>query len=440
MGAPVDDAPARTSIEPGPDTPIDTLFFRELADVYLLIDFISSSSERRLPLGIDLDGDGKADCESWIDRICEITWPPRGNQREVAEQARLLIHTRDALSRVAAPASGSTVAFTLMVVDQDLPAASHPAGRDRPAEAGVAAPTPAHRRRLFQRPQPMVRTRRPVHNSITGLTRYDLATQAFPELEAPAQRFALFNRQLVIGMIWSLALVVALSWYVSLGNELSRQLHQAQVDFHTGGANTQAVQGAQYPLVAVVASQASAARDWSFACNRYVAGRMNLAHWALPWTLFLPASPQPDCHASASALLSDPGANFVPQDLWAVALVNALGNRLLPACYGLLGAWAAVVRRLSARIRSSELARRDHMICWIQLGLGAVVGACIGLFVTPTGDGGPNAPGLLGTANISFSALSFLAGYGVEHVFRFFDGILGRVFSSTREAQKASHP
>jgi hypothetical protein len=69
------------------------------------------------------------------------------------------------------------------------------------------------------------------------------------------------------------------------------------------------------------------------------------------------------------------------------------------------------------------------MISWVKLALGAVIGACIGLFVTPT-DGDPkNAAGLLGTAAISFSALSFLAGYGVEHVFPLLDGLLNRVFT-----------
>jgi hypothetical protein len=78
------------------------------------------------------------------------------------------------------------------------------------------------------------------------------------------------------------------------------------------------------------------------------------------------------------------------------------------------------------------------MISWIQLALGAVIGACIGLFVTPTGDDSRDAAGLLGTASISFAALSFLAGYGVEHVFRFFDGVLDRVFTLPQAAQKGS--
>ena len=422
----------------GPATPIDTLFFRELADVYLLIDHVSASDERRLPVSIDLDRDGKPDCEDWITRICQITWPPSGDRVEVAKQAEFLISTRDALNHMSAPATGATIAFTLMVVDMDLPAGRGPRGRTAAGRDDPAAAKPAG-----GRGRPSIggalstgQAARPVHNSITGLTRYDLATQAFPELERPARSFARFNRLLISWLVASLVLVLALSWYVAVGNALLRQLHLARQDF-------QGVEGAAEPGAktderpAATAVSGKAARDPSFSCHRYVAGRINMAQWAQPWTVAFPPSPRPDCGEIETGRATDPGANYVTQDLWGAALVNVLGDKVLPACYGLLGAWAAVVRGLSTKIKNSVLGRRDHMISWIQLALGAVVGACIGLFVTPTGSESQDAPGLLGTATISFSALSFLAGYGVDHVFRFFDGVLDRVFPPPQKPSKS---
>ena len=56
---------------------------------------------------------------------------------------------------------------------------------------------------------------------------------------------------------------------------------------------------------------------------------------------------------------------------------------MLPIFYGVLGAGAAVVRILSARIKASLLAATKTHVHLVQLVLGAVIGGCIGLFVLP---------------------------------------------------------
>ena len=66
-------------------------------------------------------------------------------------------------------------------------------------------------------------------------------------------------------------------------------------------------------------------------------------------------------------------------------LANLLGSGVLPVLYGFLGAIAAVVRTLSRKIKGSLLSPRDVQLTFQQLALGAVVGACISLFIAAPG-------------------------------------------------------
>jgi hypothetical protein len=120
-------------------------------------------------------------------------------------------------------------------------------------------------------------------------------------------------------------------------------------------------------------------------------------------------------------------------DQWAVSLLSVLAGAVLPICYRLLGAAAAVVRSLSARMREWLLAPRDLLLSLIQLALGAVIGACVGLFVatsgSPTESAASSTAGLLGAVHLSGSALCFIAGFFVEGVFVALEGLMRRVFN-----------
>ena len=108
-------------------------------------------------------------------------------------------------------------------------------------------------------------------------------------------------------------------------------------------------------------------------------------------------------------------------------LAQLMANSVLPVFYGILGAGAAVVRDLWAKMRESTLSPRDYPLALGQLSLGAVIGACIGLFITPAGSGQPD--GLFAGVALTGSALSFIAGFGVEGVFVALEGLVRRVFN-----------
>jgi len=156
------------------------------------------------------------------------------------------------------------------------------------------------------------------------------------------------------------------------------------------------------------------------------AASLNLNQWLQFWNKF---SYPKDVGFSANCV---EGKATVVNDQWASTLLNILGGAVLPIFYGVLGAGAAVVRRNSARIRDSLLSPRHLMLAWIQLALGAVIGGCVGLFVTTsTGStiSGSATPGLLGAVPLSASALCFVAGFGVDGVFLALEALIGRVFN-----------
>jgi hypothetical protein len=114
---------------------------------------------------------------------------------------------------------------------------------------------------------------------------------------------------------------------------------------------------------------------------------------------------------------------------WAIVMVQLLTTAVLPLFYGILGAGAAVVRIIWGKMRDSLLTPRDLTLSLGQLALGAVIGACIGLFIVPSGNGSQSAIGFTSIGTLTPSAVSFIAGFGVEGVFVALEGLIKRLFN-----------
>jgi hypothetical protein len=157
--------------------------------------------------------------------------------------------------------------------------------------------------------------------------------------------------------------------------------------------------------------------------TQYKNGREDIADWLAPWGLLK----QWSYFLCGGRCLRDENValpiNAVNQQQWAATLVDLLATSVLPLCYGFLGAGAAVVRSVWNKMRDSLLTPRDLTLSLGQLALGAVIGACIGLFITP-GSGG-----LSSTVTLTPSALSFIAGFGVEGVFVALESLIKRIFN-----------
>jgi hypothetical protein len=395
------------------------VLLRELSEVHLLLDNVSANptntvSERSL---VKRPKELKAD---WIDEVCRISWPPDGSSDEKAEDAALLIRAKDHLNHLSRPASGASIAFTLLVTQGG-------------GKKGWL------RRRL-------------VGDEVSP-TRNTLAQTAYPDLVAKAATFRTWMLWICGGLVAALVLTCAISWYVAYGNaalaelataretlaEAQTRVNSAETADWTQDADANqdgggpAAENAARPATEPAAAPAAAQRPFSPYCGpqpyenptqaqlcvarqraetSQLAVERRLANW-LCWDWFR------DCD-------SDPKVRDAPSR--AAAFANILGSAVLPFLYGLLGAGAAIIRSLSRKIRESRLSPRDLVLSFQQLALGAVVGACIGLFVVAPG-ADETGDSLLGPVALSASAISFVAGFGVESVFQALEALITRIFN-----------
>lgn len=169
----------------------------------------------------------------------------------------------------------------------------------------------------------------------------------------------------------------------------------------------------------------------------YAVSRQNLAGWLGFWQRHLDLVTRWACPGGCAP--GEEGGMLLPRgdtnEQWGAILLEVLAGSVLPLCYGVLGAGAAVVRDLWSKMRESLLSPRDLTLSLGQLALGAVIGACVGLFVSPSSTPPPDGTGLLGSIVLSASALSFIAGFGVEAVFVALEGLIKRIFNLPQTAK-----
>ena len=399
-------------VNPSVDHIQDFIFSRELAEVYLLLDNVSTSSTKSLPPPPPKTEETAS--PDLVSEICSIAWPPKGSAAQQAAQAATLVRARDLLNRLAAPATGATIAFTLLVAGEDT---TSDIERRRPGRflkslwrlLGIGQKrSPATSKAVP--PENPARTSPPTHERSSSLapSRFSLASRAFPNLVKRARFFRLFVPSLVAGLLLVFVGTSVLSWDIAAGNAALAQWTKARI----APSKTPAIPGGGGTAVAPEVQQSTP--DLAIASA-------NLSHWlsAWDWLQFPREIRCPGKCKEASEINAQ----------WAEILLNILGGAVLPICYGLLGAGATVVRQISARIKESLLAPRHMMLAGVQLTLGAMISGCIGLFVTPSGAGGSTGPGLFGSVQLSASALCFIAGFGVDGVFLALEGLIRRVFN-----------
>jgi hypothetical protein len=429
-------AAARDAAEKVEDNPAVFVLTRELAEVHLLLDNISADpdttigalSGRERPEGLP---------EDWIEQICLISWPPPDSDATKAQQAALLIRAKDYLNRLAKPASGASIAFTVLVTQDD----------DDPDPR-------AHRR--------------PGVDMEEVQSRASLAKLAFPDYEGKAQRFRQVQKRINLVLLIWLVLTCFTSWYAAFGNSTLGEFASAQKrytearaavnDLEAGrrrpaGTGTAGAAGAD-PALARQAGQSGTVDVPEIGyCNRWKAVP---SPSGIAVRQFQSADQHQACvelkEANAQLVLAGNrleewvwmwrwlvgGEKNNPLDAAAVALhlTAVIGTAALPVLYGFLGAGAAVLRSISHRIKASTLSPRDISLSLQQLALGAVVGACIGLFIVQPGA----EQALIGPVALSTSAISFIAGFGVEAVFQALEALISRIFNIAPAAASRAAP
>jgi hypothetical protein len=147
--------------------------------------------------------------------------------------------------------------------------------------------------------------------------------------------------------------------------------------------------------------------------------------WLAVWRFFGIESDQSSCMPEAGS----GSAGSISEHQRASVLVEILATAVLPIFYGFLGAGAAAVRDLWSKMKDFLLLPRDMTLSLGRLALGAVIGACIGIFVSPSATAGQTGPALTTAVTLTPSALSFIAGFGVEGIFVALETFIKRVFN-----------
>ena len=418
---------AASSRAPRLDDPRSYVLDRARSEVHLLLDNLSANPDMSV-FAMTAAYPPRALTGDWLEEVCRISWPPdpsnAGAVRQ-AEQAALLIKVKDYLNSLAKPASGATIAFTLMVT-QD---------HDRRPPAAIAKIADA------SQPEP--------HAEDTP-SRSSLAVDAYPDLLPKAQAFRKWMYVMGAALAAILAFTCLLSWYVAVGNaafadlgaaERSVAAAQSQVIGARSALNTPQAGGAAVSAAADRLSPGSALPTMTAAAEAAgVRSGGYVAHYcsaAEGQGFFQSAELMEGCIGLVESLSLrdrirtglDNWAGFWGDQDTARWTLNMLGTAVLPVLYGLLGAAASIVRTVSRKIKASLLSPRDLQLSLQQLALGAVVGACIGLFIAGPDDGGRTEMALLGPVALSSSAISFVAGFGVEAVFQALEALIARIFN-----------
>lgn len=408
-------AATNTALKPGGDERYLSFVWQVMTDVYALIDFLSGRAKpslaspayrryngaagRRHP---DAAGSAKdssvererieADLEhptALIQRAMQIG-KSLGDGNVTADDVAFLVSARDLLNLRAAPATGSSIVFTLLVISKIYP-------------------------------------RRDKQRSVEDRSHFIYENEY---LELAASQLAHFVRWALRAMVILLVCTVALSAYVAWGKLL---LDTRDAVLHDWGANesvfaVQMAQGAANPAKKREAIDAACdADDRTFiidqACRQH--DELNKRKESIVKHL-----------QSWDSWGSDTTEEDAAQHV-AVA-VGVVGNYILPVAYGALGAMASMLRQLYRRVAERLLTPRDRRAAHIRLMLGVLTGACIGLFFNSS-TGPAQATGVGGAAvTLSASAIAFLAGYGVEAVFTTLDAVVSHIFRAREESRDAA--
>jgi hypothetical protein len=420
------------------------IFVRELYEVFLLLDHISGRWDK------DLRAEAGADPAQIIRAICEIGQAPATEPKLRLEQAVTLMRAKDMLNAVARPATGLSVAFTILVVGEEdrrkkmnaLRRVVRDVFKRSPKEPQAAQPQRGQGGPMWDKP-----------------TRVTLARYAYPGLIGVAINFNHRMLWLVLFLLLSLALTCALSWHVAAGNVILEHLDavrtrsgELRAEISTAELKYTADERARLMAADATGGLARAPEPVRFCalsgpdgkpryrtteeyqfCDRVEAlreerraVRLNLREWLAPWRSFYSIFYRPEPEGARDP--EDLNVRRRGTEEMARIVTLVVGTSFLPLAYGMLGAGAAVVRRLWERMRESLLSPRDSTLALLQLALGGTIGACIGLFINPSGAASGESKGLLDAWALSGSALSFIAGFGVEGVFQALENFVRRLF------------
>jgi hypothetical protein len=462
---------------------LDKLIFEQnLDEVHLLVDFVSGRADRSLAtLAIPSGGNPVTTMTSRqiIEKIAEMRYPPSGTDAANADNAAILLLTKDRLSALAAPARGVTIAYTAMFIDAE--SKTWPTRLRDWVLRWVGWKTDPGRDRAAR-------------DAAGQDTRIDLSVRAFPMLQAHAQRFRRWRDRLATFALLWLGLTALAYWDAGLGRATLERLDQnwktytdelrdSPVLLNCDGRRSTGPNASSDAKLAEEAARAELAcrrhdyHRWMgetagnevhsvFRCEGMAPLSQVVHVWCWHWLLSgnnaeqLSPTEQPQAATGAASAqapakestesgssrtgLSAEIKNNATYWQTATSVLSVFTTYVLPMMFALLGTLIGSFRAILNRVRDNELAPRDLVRMLLGIPTGLVAGIAVGLFLSPTSVPVQGAgAGIGGQLTLTACGLGFLAGYASQSFFAYLDTVIGTVFpagASTLAAPAQAHP
>lgn len=423
-----------------PGTFDELIFRRELNEVHLLLDFISGRPDSHI---WDLDGkvprsptdtpppgekpavaerNHTLDAFETIKWVCKLRYPPTSPSTDKAYDATLLFYVKDRLNSLAYPATGLTIAYTYIFVEEQRPIQGmHDPDRETQTRASVAR-------------------------------------EAYPGLVGSARRFRWIHKfNTVIGVCVTVFAALLL-WLVTYGvqitarfeadgraaADITQQIYaEVDKDNAAGSADGRIITSRKTVPERCDASgidgQTNAVRllcnDWSYMQARYDMSIADAATFANSFPssalmLVFPTAVGRGEWTSPSARPGAPREDKARQEaIQSITLVlSTYASYVLPILFALVGTIASLLRDIGNKITDNLLAPRDETLALMRVPLGLMAGVAVGLFFSPSATATQISAGA-GVLTLSASGLAFIAGYAADGFFRMLDTLTTRVFN-----------
>ena len=432
------------------------LFYRDLSEVHLLIDFVSGRTDRSLMGLKDIvisDAKGKPmpalPPQRVIEEICKISYPPEGSRAATAHQAAFMLLVKDRLNYLASPARGLTVAFTSMFagVALDLRFDLFGALMETTRLLGhklLDRETAEEKQKKAAAAKAEDRDKHPTEQELADARAkarrkrdFYSAQAAYPNLEQQARRFRTFYNFLPFMAVLLVSFIVYVNWDVSVTGSVLENIADAQCSYDALSKAPQACTPAaatdkRAPTLHCATLQACA--DVVTSNRRTLADLVGGARFLHPIALSFRVL------GVAGDVGSDTPPPPTPENIaepWRLesftrAVIVGLNGIIIPTAFGWLGTLAGLMRSITTKVRDSVLAPRDYTVALIGMCLGMSAGLAVGLFVSDQTLQGSQPLGK--TITITSAGLSFLAGFGAEAFFTFLDSLLVRLLPSSASA------
>lgn len=452
-----------------PGTFDELIFKRELNEVHLLLDFISGRPNAHI---WDLDGkipnpvaeapkpgsaiqtliktlwspavvmstpdNGKNTLDAFdtIKWVCKLRYPPNAPSTDKAYDATLLFYVKDRLNSLAYPATGLTIAYTYIFVEEQRPP-QHSTKEERDSQ-----------------------------------TRASVAREAYPGLVGSARRFRWVHKLYTGVGVFVTLLAAILLWLVTYGVQITSRFEEdgkrateitrtiyAEIDKENAAVPIEGKNGLSHKTVPErcdakeIENESNSVRllcnDWSYIQARYdmsIADATTFAN-SLPSSvlmLFFPTavgrgewqSQATQASASLESAKARQRDNSRQEAIQSITLVlSAYASYVLPILFALVGTIASMLRDIGNKITDNLLAPRDEALALMRVPLGLMAGVAVGLFFSPSSVASQVSSGA-GVITLTASGLAFLAGYAADGFFRMLDTLTTRVFNLSSESKK----